>query len=450
MRGFWDRTALPKSKKAKVPTAAPPVMVNAMDSSVVAMIYLTEVHLANTTVHVVCLIWTDVTYRYLVTDSKMTVNNHNRALLLAAESLLHYDKSLSLVKRTPDQEQLCVPQHLIWISGLVLCVCRDDSSQEELRNQFRRFQQLHHRFMNPSSSLPEHEILQWSPRLIPHDLSAIDAVLRIRANELHHQARIMAQQLFEEEDKKEKRDIVKVKKQSQKSASTAPVIPDMIPEEGEGPKAAAVSKESLNELLFKAPARSLVEEDERPYSWIPVHRKSKNKPTTTMPDCESNTVPSNDIPKLSTDPEPLVSTTPNHDEVREYQIQNVEEAIKEDLPSADDTNADPSTRIRNLQCALVAKELQLQKERRAFAEALTREKELAQDRLQGLQLRLYISETRLQTYEEALRQHVESVRNNLAPKKHEPIKTATLTPSTSMTPISPSAMAQVLPWKMCS
>jgi len=34
--------------------------------------------------------------------------------------------------------------------------------------------------------------------------------------------------------------------------------------------------------------------------------------------------------------------------------------------------------------------------------------------MQALQLRLYISETRLKTYEDALQQHVEAVANNVA------------------------------------
>ena len=46
--------------------------------------------------------------------------------------------------------------------------------------------------------------------------------------------------------------------------------------------------------------------------------------------------------------------------------------------------------------------------------ALQHERDVSYERIQALQLRLYISETRLQTYEEALQHHVETVHRNVA------------------------------------
>jgi hypothetical protein len=71
-------------------------------------------------------------------------------------------------------------------------------------------------------------------------------------------------------------------------------------------------------------------------------------------------------------------------------------------------------RIRQLEMELVQKDQQLKEERIMHAKALREEKERCEDSMQDLQLRLYISETRLKTYIDALEQHVESVASNLS------------------------------------
>ena len=60
------------------------------------------------------------------------------------------------------------------------------------------------------------------------------------------------------------------------------------------------------------------------------------------------------------------------------------------------------TKMRQLELELARKDELLRNERAAHAKALQLEKEQSQERLQGLQLRLYISETRLQTFEDGL------------------------------------------------
>jgi hypothetical protein len=78
--------------------------------------------------------------------------------------------------------------------------------------------------------------------------------------------------------------------------------------------------------------------------------------------------------------------------------------------------------IRQLESQLWQKNQDLQEERAAHNTAL-----------QSLQLRLYISETRLKTFEDALEQHVQAVANNTAPTSPErrrmrPEEQATTTP----------------------
>ena len=71
------------------------------------------------------------------------------------------------------------------------------------------------------------------------------------------------------------------------------------------------------------------------------------------------------------------------------------------------------TTVRRLELELARKDELLQNERAAHSKALQLEKEQSHERLQGLQLRLYISETRLKTFEDALEQHMQTVTNNM-------------------------------------
>ena len=69
-------------------------------------------------------------------------------------------------------------------------------------------------------------------------------------------------------------------------------------------------------------------------------------------------------------------------------------------------------RIHSLELELLQKDNQLLKEQQNHAKALRQEKERSVDQIQALQMRLYISETRLKSYEDALDQHIEAVSNN--------------------------------------
>jgi hypothetical protein len=86
-------------------------------------------------------------------------------------------------------------------------------------------------------------------------------------------------------------------------------------------------------------------------------------------------------------------------------------------------------RIQHLERQLAEKEQQLLQERTAAHKLLQSETNLLHERIQALQLRLYISETRLQTYEEALRRHIESVAENTATSPgHRPVTAAETPP----------------------
>jgi hypothetical protein len=71
-------------------------------------------------------------------------------------------------------------------------------------------------------------------------------------------------------------------------------------------------------------------------------------------------------------------------------------------------------RIRELEELLQMTQSTLQEERIAHARIVQKEKEKHVDIVQALQLRLYISETRLKTYEDALNEHIQSVAANMS------------------------------------
>lgn len=97
------------------------------------------------------------------------------------------------------------------------------------------------------------------------------------------------------------------------------------------------------------------------------------------------------------------------------------------------TSLGDEARIRELEELLTVTRLTLQEERVAHARTLQREKERHVDIVQALQLRLYISETRLKTYEDALEDHIQAVANNMSSSSthhhhHNQIMTTTSTP----------------------
>jgi hypothetical protein len=75
--------------------------------------------------------------------------------------------------------------------------------------------------------------------------------------------------------------------------------------------------------------------------------------------------------------------------------------------------ATPNDRIAQLEKALEDATNLLQHERAQHAQRLSQEKERHANSMQAVQLRLYISETRLKTYQDALDEHIQSVASNV-------------------------------------
>ena len=95
----------------------------------------------------------------------------------------------------------------------------------------------------------------------------------------------------------------------------------------------------------------------------------------------------------------------DHDQNSHVHMQ--EDTTRLHLPTLLNTIDDLKMQLQQMHQQRIADQQSAQK-------ALQHERDVSYERIQELQLRLYISKTRLQTYEEALQHHVESVHRNIA------------------------------------
>eukprot|EP00538_Stauroneis_constricta_P013633 CAMPEP_0119572840 /NCGR_PEP_ID=MMETSP1352-20130426/44824_1 /TAXON_ID=265584 /ORGANISM="Stauroneis constricta, Strain CCMP1120" /LENGTH=317 /DNA_ID=CAMNT_0007622527 /DNA_START=263 /DNA_END=1216 /DNA_ORIENTATION=+ len=71
-------------------------------------------------------------------------------------------------------------------------------------------------------------------------------------------------------------------------------------------------------------------------------------------------------------------------------------------------------RIQELESIIQQKDAEMEAMKRKNEETLRSEREMYEERMQAIQLRLYISETRLKTFQDALDQHVQAVASNVS------------------------------------
>ncbi len=80
----------------------------------------------------------------------------------------------------------------------------------------------------------------------------------------------------------------------------------------------------------------------------------------------------------------------------------------------DDETSLLKKRIQELELEILQKDTQLKEEQQKNMKMLREEKERFSDQMRAVQMRLYISETRLKNYEDALKNHVEAVSNSVS------------------------------------
>ncbi|KAL7581601.1 hypothetical protein ACA910_022158 [Epithemia clementina (nom. ined.)] len=85
-------------------------------------------------------------------------------------------------------------------------------------------------------------------------------------------------------------------------------------------------------------------------------------------------------------------------------------------------------KILDLQDQLTKCQDRMELERVEAQQVLKAEKAAAEERIQALQLRLYIAETRLKVFEDALQEHIDTVHENTAHSKQPPVTSGTSTP----------------------
>lgn len=83
--------------------------------------------------------------------------------------------------------------------------------------------------------------------------------------------------------------------------------------------------------------------------------------------------------------------------------------VPSDLEHSTDDTSVLAQRIRHLEHELAEANRRSEEERMAHSKALRKEKDRHESLIQALQLRLYISENKVRTYEDALEQHIKSV-----------------------------------------
>ena len=101
-------------------------------------------------------------------------------------------------------------------------------------------------------------------------------------------------------------------------------------------------------------------------------------------------------------------TSPSRLELNEGSILNTAMDPSNLQQSTDDASM-LTQRIRDLELQLAEANRRSEEERMAHRKALRKEKERHESLIQALQLRLYISENKVRTYEDALEKHIESV-----------------------------------------
>jgi hypothetical protein len=206
-----------------------------------------------------------------------------------------------------------------------------------------------------------------------------------------------------------------------------------------------VESSTLEQLVMEIQSEtclSTIESDNDPSSWITVPKKgSLAKAKSVMRENEvALSLPSQHNAESTTDSEAQISSfaADETDENTARQHASTLHVQTNDKPSTvcvnttttneepnntthnNDNNADSintmslENRVRELELQLAKKDLELQQERQVHAKAMSQKHLDFDNQIQALQLRLYISETRLKNFQDALEQHVEAVSSNIS------------------------------------
>jgi hypothetical protein len=378
----------------------------------------------------------------------------------AAESLLVDLTKGSIGTSLPldaTQQELSMSRPLVYMAGLTVVVDGSDGPSypplftKEQKSLFQRIQTLYH-------GGRQETLYELSPTLLPCEAARkeIQQAVEKRVKEIEEKSAKVAKELLEAEQKakKTKKKKATTKKKERNQSQSIISSPE---------KEDASESQSLSALFIRQLQSTSSDEDaDESGSWMEVTKKSK-EPVVLIPSVEESKSLDDDDEEENIQPSyyvtpslPTLELSANaklkvEKKPLPLHVEEKVEAKQEPPENNTDTNTSPSTLlvlpvvntptvyttvvddptdsfqqlqgiIRQLESQLWQKNQDLQEERAAHNTAL-----------QSLQLRLYISETRLKTFEDALEQHVQSVANNTAPTSPErrrirPEEQATTTP----------------------
>lgn len=411
---------------------------------------------------------------------------------LASSSSSEEVSSSSSFRLTEEQQALRIPRHVIYLTGLVTATCNSSWSE----SRFKEYQKLYHKQMQAETPI----IFLSSPR----NRASAEQQISIRQDakrkkeELEANAKEAEKELIEEENTRDRRrHTMSSNKQrtgssnNKKSRPTAALLT-------KGATTPNVSHEgsmrssTLEQIVKQIQSETSLstESDIDSTLWVKVSKKGNTmvKPTLDLPsthekadDEVSQSMSPHQYNEDSSITEGQSKTTwmvrngkdtaekdssnaveDTHAEGHTYSVhgENHHDESRS-IPRAQDVNSEMSRadisgsirttssttlllkdRIRHLEMQLADKDFELQQERKAHAKQISQKHRDFDNQIQALQLRLYISETRLKTFQDALEEHVEAVSNNMSFENNNilgssPTKTRLVSTNDAEQPLSP-------------
>jgi hypothetical protein len=356
---------------------------------------------------------------------------------------------------TVEQISLRIPSHLIYLTGLVSATTTTSWNE----SRFEEYQKLYYEKLRKAPPI----VFQSSPRnrATPEQQILIDQDVTRKQVELEVKAQQAANELLVLETLETKERIQMQTKETTENKKSNPALTaqkhsntetSLIPNDQE--KAELSTLEQLVMEIQSETCLSTIESDSDPSSWITVPKKgSLGKAKSAIHENEvALSLPSHHNVESTMDSESKISSfaADETDEITARQISTLHVQTN-DKPSTvcgntttaneepnntthnNDKNADSiktmslENRVRQLELQLKKKDLELQQERQVHAKAMSQKHLDFDNQIQALQLRLYISETRVKTFQDALEQHVEAVSNNHAMMQYSsPTRTKSL------------------------
>lgn len=330
------------------------------------------------------------------------------------------------------QKELGVPHPLVFIAGLVL-LGEQTTAPPFTTTQSQQFEHLQRQYHTCLNLELTRNVFQLSATLIPcrEARNVITECINAHERKMTLQANAAAESLLQETKKTAKKKKKKKKKQQKKNKSN--LQQEKTVETMEKSLPVAESKKEPPASLDTDSESSEEEEEDQPQVLTPICQvknqtdviSSSSEPwvqVKTKRSLRSQALSDADDSKNHEEQvsnETATATSNHADENRkEESFEDIAAppscSIPTDELSKECTIQSLQEQVECLKLALAERETLLQQERQSHLRKMQRQRESTEERIQALQLRLYISETRSRNYEEALEAHVQAVANNVA------------------------------------